>query len=117
MKTNKSIVVFSICGFPGFHQFDSVKELFKLYSHSSHAPLIAEIYRPGAIFLLQNPFNYIKLKKFLEALRTSMFEIIEKGKIGSMTKRKLNIKINQSAFLESTNKYWDNLYKKKNVNY
>jgi putative NADPH-quinone reductase len=117
VKTEKSIVVFSICGFPGFNQFDSVKQLFKLYSHSSHSPLIAEIYRPGGIFLLQNPFNYGNLKQFLEALRTSMSEIIDHGRIRSKTKKKLNIKIDQASFLESTNKYWDNLYKNKNVNY
>ncbi len=116
-KTNKSFVVFSICGFPSFNQFDSVKQLFKFYSHSSHSPLIAEIYRPGAIFLLQNPFYYMKLKRFLEALRIAMHEIVDYGKIESKTQKKLNIKINQTSFLESTNKYWDNLYKTKNVNY
>lgn len=116
-KNNQAFVVFSICGFPSFKQFESVKALFKLYSHSSHSPLIAEIYRPGDIFLLQNPFNYVKLKKFLSALTSAMHEIADKGIIESKTKRKLNIKIDQNNFLESTNKYWDNLFKSKNVNY
>ena len=116
-KSTKSIVVFSICGFPGIHQFDAVKPLFKLYSHSSHSPLIAEIYRPGGIFLIQNPFNYPVLKKFLEALRESMHQIVENGRIENKTKKRLNIRINQSVFLESTNKYWDNLYKSNDVNY
>ena len=116
-KANKSIVVFSICGFPSFRQFDSVKTLFKLYSHSSHAPLIAEIYRPAGIFLMQNPFNYGKLKQFLDGLRTAMHEIIDNGRIAPKTKKKLNIKIDQDIFLESTNKYWDNLHKWKEVNY
>jgi multimeric flavodoxin WrbA/putative sterol carrier protein len=116
-KTNKSFMVFSICGFPGYHQFDSIKPFFKLYSHSSHSPLIAEIYRPGGIFLLQNPFNYLNLKKFLEALRTATHEIVDSGKIKSRTKRRLNIKLDETRFLKSTNKYWDNLYKSKNVNY
>jgi len=116
-KTNKAFVVFSICGFPSFSQFDSVRPFFKLYSHSSHSPLIAEIYRPGGIFLMQNPFNYMLLKRFLKALRTATHEIVDFGKIKSMTNNRLNIKINQTAFLESTNKYWDNLYKTKNANY
>jgi putative NADPH-quinone reductase/putative sterol carrier protein len=116
-KANKSFMVFSICGFPSFSQYDAVRPFFKLYSHSSHVPLIAEIYRPGGIFLLQNPFNYPKLKKFLEALRTAMHEIVDKGRIESKTKRRLNIKINQNSFLESTNKYWDNLLKTKDINY
>ena len=116
-KSNKAFVVFSICGFPSFSQFDAVKPFFKLYSHSSHAPLIAEIYRPGGIFLLQNPFNYVKLKRFLGALRNATHEIIDYGRIKSITKRKLNVSIDENSFLESTNKYWDNLYKNKNVNY
>lgn len=116
-KANKSFVVFSICGFPSFSQYDAVRPFFKLYSHSSHVPLIAEIYRPGGIFLLQNPFHYFKLKRFLESLRTAMHEIVDRGKIGSKTKRGLNFKISQHTFLESTNKYWDNLHRVKDVNY
>jgi len=116
-KSDKALMVFSICGFPGFKQFDAVRQLFKLYSHSSHSPLIAEIYRPGGIFLLQNPFNYPKLNKFLENLRISMYQIVEKGRIENRTKKRLNIRINQYVFLESTNKYWDNLFKANNINY
>jgi hypothetical protein len=66
---------------------------------------------------MQNPFNYMLLKRFLKALRTATHEIVDFGKIKSMTNNRLNIKINQTAFLESTNKYWDNLYKTKNANY
>ncbi len=116
-KSNKSIVVFSICGFPSFSQFDSVKPFFKLYSHSSHTPLIAEIYRPAGIFLLQNPFNYMLLVRFLKALRTATHEIVDYGKIRKNTYRSLKIKISQNSFLDSTNKYWDNLFKSRNLNY
>ena len=116
-KNNKAFVVFSICGFPGSDQFNSVKHFFKLYSHSSHSPLIAEIYRPGGIFLLQNPFNYTKLMKFMGALQIATHEIVDYGKIRSKTQQKLNVKLDESVFLKSTNKYWDNLYKNKNTDY
>jgi hypothetical protein len=46
-----------------------------------------------------------------------MFEIIEEGRIRPKTKRNLNIKIDQKSFLESTNKYWYNLYKAREANY
>ncbi|MDR3705405.1 MAG: NAD(P)H-dependent oxidoreductase [Paludibacteraceae bacterium] len=117
VHANKAFVVFSICGFPSFHQYDAVKPFFKLYSHSSHSPLIAEIYRPGGIFLLQNPFNYLKLKKFMEALRSATHEIIDLGRIQPKTQKRLNSKLDERAFLKSTNKYWDNLYKNKNADY
>ncbi len=117
IKTNKAFVVFSICGFPSFSQYNSVKEFFKLYSHSHYSPLVAEIYRPGGIFLLQNPFNYMKLIRFLDALRTATHEIIEIGKIKSSTQRKLNVKIDKNLFLQSTNKYWDNMNINNDSNY
>ncbi|MGZ4857713.1 MAG: hypothetical protein ACXVZU_05085 [Methanobacteriaceae archaeon] len=46
-----------------------------------------------------------------------MHEIIDKGKVGLKIMRSLNVKIDETSFSESTNKYWDNLYKKKDVNY
>jgi len=116
-KADKGMVVFSICGFPSFSQFDSVRSFFRLYSHSSHMPLIAEIYRPGAIFLVQNPFNYEKMTRFLKTLRLAVHEIVDQGRIESKTKRRLKIGLDEKSFLQSTNKYWDNLYKAKEVNY
>jgi hypothetical protein len=40
-----------------------------------------------------------------------MHEIVDKGRIESKTKRNLSFKLDQGSFLESTNKYWDNLYR------
>jgi putative NADPH-quinone reductase/putative sterol carrier protein len=116
-QTNKAFMVFSICGFPSFSQFDSLRSLFKLYSHSSYSPLVAEIYRPGGIFLLQYPFNYNKLQIFLKGLRNAMHEITDQGRIESKTQKMLNFKIDERTFLKSSNKYWDNLHKSKNINY
>jgi NADPH-dependent FMN reductase len=110
-KKNKAFVVFSICGFSSFSQYDAVRSFFRLYSHSSHAPLVAEIYRPGGIFLLQNPFQYLKLKRFLKALRNAMREIVISGKISWRTRLALNVRIDEGDFLKSTNKYWDNLHR------
>lgn len=116
-KKNQAFIVFSICGFPGFSQYDSVKSFFKLYSHSSHAPLVAEIYRPGGIFLVQNPFQYQKLRQFLEGLKETLHQVIDTGKVKPRTIRKMNVKLDENVFLKSTNKYWDNLSKNKDVNY
>jgi multimeric flavodoxin WrbA/putative sterol carrier protein len=117
VKKNQAFMVFSICGFPSFSQYDSVKPFFKLYSHSSHSPLVAEIYRPGGIFLLQNPFQYLKLQQFLNGLREAVHQAIDYGRVKRRTMRKINVKIDEKEFLKSTNKYWDNLSKKKDVNY
>jgi len=116
-KRDHAVAVFSICGFPSFSQFDSVRALFRLYSHSSHSPLVAEIYRPGGIFLLQNPFNYEKLQRFLDALRRALHEIIEQGAIAARTKKMLGTGLDETVFLPSTNKYWDNLFKARDANY
>ena len=116
-RGDKAFMAFSICGFPTQTQFDSVRAFFRLYSHSSHAPLVAEIYRPGAIFLVQNPFNYVKLKTFLSGLKEGVREVVESGGISQRTMKKLNVGVSEEAFLPSTNKYWDNLYTSGDLRY
>ena len=78
---------------------------------------MAEIYRPGGIFLVQNPFQYQKLIQFLEGLKETLHQVIDTGKVKPRTIRKMNVKLDEKVFLKSTNKYWDNLYKNKDVNY
>ncbi|MDR2120786.1 MAG: hypothetical protein LBP64_07920, partial [Tannerella sp.] len=80
---------------------------FRAIAHNSHIPLIGTIYRPGAMFLFNNPFACQPLTEILEHMRKAGSELTSTGKIKRKTKRKIEQKITtRKDFIRMTNYFW-----------
>ena len=106
-KKDRSLVLFSICGFPEMTQFSAVRDHFKAWSHNSHMPLVAEVLRPKCMNLFNNPLLYGSLLTVLDALRDGGRQVTSSGTIASKT---LNM-ISQSSgsineFRKGANEFW-----------
>lgn len=117
-KKDQSAVVFSISGFPEMENFMAVRTLFRQFSHNSHIPIVAEIFRPAGMYLYNNPLLYRKLKEVLEALNRAGKEIALKGRISRRTLMAINQRIdNVSRFRMLSNFFWREKIENKEKNY
>jgi multimeric flavodoxin WrbA/putative sterol carrier protein len=107
VKKDQAMVVLSICGFQEKRQFEALERHFRAIAHNFHIPIMETVYRPGAMFLFNNPFFYKQLTEILENMKKAGTELVLTGKIRRKTKRKIERKItNKKEFIKMTNYFW-----------
>mgnify|MGYP000913134090 CR=1 FL=1 len=81
-------VVISNCGFPGDHNFETIKEVFK-----SCNPVL-EIYRnTGHILKSDQEEIKAKVTEYLDCVKRSGFELVKNGKVSENIKRDLQMNL------------------------
>jgi multimeric flavodoxin WrbA/putative sterol carrier protein len=104
---DQAMVVLSICGFQEKTQFEALDKHFRAIAHNSHIPLIGTLYRPGAMFLFNNPFVYKQLTEILESMKKAGAELTSIGQIKRKTKQKIEQQITtRKNFIRLTNYFW-----------
>jgi len=107
IKKQKSLVIFSTCGFLEIENFNAVKQHFRQISHNNHNPIIAEFFRSGAMYLYNNPTLFKQLNEILQALEKAGQEIFEKGKISRKNQKIIAKKIQKKdVFHKESNYFW-----------
>ncbi|MDR3366365.1 MAG: NAD(P)H-dependent oxidoreductase [Prevotellaceae bacterium] len=117
-KKNQAMVALAICGFGEKMQLAALKKHFGAIAHNFHIPLVATIFRSGAMLLFNNPFAYKQQTEVLENVRKAGAELTLTGKIKRKTKRKIEQKIaSKKEFIKMTNYFWfDKIANQKNIN-
>ena len=106
-RKNQTMTLLSICGFQEKTQFKALETHFRAIAHNSHIPLIETIYRPGAMFLFNNPFFYKQQTEILDNMKKAGMELALTGKINRKTKKKIEQKIaDKKEFIKMTNYFW-----------
>jgi len=109
---DQSAVIFSICGFPEIKQFNAVSEYFKEWSHNFHVPVIAEIFRPGCMFLYNNPLYYQKLNTILFHLEKAGNELYNTGKVNKKSIEIISQQVGTiEEFKKDSNSFWSSKIK------
>jgi multimeric flavodoxin WrbA/putative sterol carrier protein len=117
-KKNQTMALLSICGFQEKTQFKALEMHFRAISHNTHIPLSETVYRPGAMFLFNNPFFYKAQTEILENMKKAGTELALTGKINRKTKRKIEQKLTgKKEFIKMTDYFWfDKIAGQKNGN-
>ncbi len=104
----QAAVIFSTCGFVEMENFHAVREHLRKISHNAHLPIVAEIFRAGAIYLYRNPLLYRKLNDILTALESAGEEVAGSGRVGRKNLRIIGQKIDRPAnFQKLSNYFWN----------
>lgn len=115
-RKNQSMAIFSVCGFPERKQFKALDAHFEAISHNFHIPVVGKIYRPGVMFLFNNPLLYRQQIEILKNIRKAGFELVKNGKTNRRTERRISRKfMSHSLFADTSNWFWhDKITKHKN---
>lgn len=114
-KKEGSLVLFSTCGYPEISCFDALRKHFKAISHNYHRPLVAEILRPAALALINNPLHYSILCSTLSALESAASEMVRTGRISGKTMKQISQPAETpEAFRKRVNMYWQRRMKEYN---
>jgi multimeric flavodoxin WrbA len=106
-RKNQTMTLLSICGFQEKTQFKALEMHFRAIAHNFHIPLTETVYRPGAMFLFNNPFVYKQQTEILDNMKKAGTELASTGKISRKTKRKIEQKItHRKEFVKMTNYFW-----------
>ncbi|MBN2429546.1 MAG: NAD(P)H-dependent oxidoreductase [Deltaproteobacteria bacterium] len=104
----QAAVVFSVCGFIEMENFQAVREHLRKISHNAHLPIVAEIFRSGAIYLHKNPLLYQKLNEVLLALEKAGEDVAKRGKVSRKNLRIITQKIDKASnFQKMSNYFWN----------
>lgn len=104
----KSIVLFSICGFPELEQFGPLVKTFEAYTQAGSASLAAKVLLPGAMELYYNPTKRSLLIAKLGHLRKAGEQVVRHGKIQRSTLKAISKMVNIQDFIDTGNMYWHN---------
>jgi multimeric flavodoxin WrbA/putative sterol carrier protein len=106
-RKNQTMTLLATCGFQEKTQLKALEAHFRAIAHNFHIPLIETVYRPGAMFLFNNPFAYKQQTEILDNMKKAGTELALTGKIGRKTKRKIEQKITRrKEFVKMTNYFW-----------
>jgi multimeric flavodoxin WrbA/putative sterol carrier protein len=116
-RKNQAMAVLSICGFQEKTQFRALDRHFRAIAHNFHIPLVETVYRPGAMFLFNNPFLYKKQTEILESMKKAGTELTLTGKISRKTKRIIEQSLTaKKEFVRMSNYFWfDKITRQKNT--
>ena len=107
---DRSLVLFSTCGFPEIEHFNAVRTHFKAWSHNSHMPLVAEILRPEGMNLCNSPVLYFKLLSVMNALKESGMQLAQKGFVDKKTMRTISQPAcDTKEFRNGSNMFWHDI--------
>lgn len=105
--SHQSMVVLAVSGFVEKRHFDAVKSFFRSIAHNWHMPVVAEIYRPAAMALFNNPLYYDYQQKLLKELEFAGEKLMKEGVISRKIKKRIEKNyISVRRFQGSANYYW-----------
>jgi len=88
--------------------FHAVQEHLRKISHNAHLPIVAEIFRAGAIYLYNNPLLYQKFTEILQALEKAGEDVARNGKVRSKYLKVITQKIDKASnFQKMANYFWN----------
>jgi len=82
--------MFATNGFPEIEHFDPLKEMFRSNARGFKAPLVAEIVRPGATALYEEPTLFSHLQSVQEALVMAGSELALSGGVSKRLLRRIS---------------------------
>lgn len=77
-------------------QLNAIKLYFKEWNHNAHIPIVAEILRPGCMYLYDNPLNYRMLNSVIDALEKAGEELYVNGRISKKWLKLISQKVGSS---------------------
>lgn len=107
VSVKKSVVLFSICGFPEVRQFEPLVKTLQCYAQESNASLAATVLLPGAMELYYNPCKRSLLTAKLDLLRDAGRQLAGRGKVSRNTVRAISKVAGMRSFIDNGNRYWD----------
>ena len=113
VRRDQQMTVFSVCGFPEYKHFQSIRQYFKQVSHNTHIPITNEIYRTACMYLYITPAEYKKINKINKYLTIAGMEIGRTGLISTSVKKQIETGVNRKDFQKQSTKFWDNVINKK----
>lgn len=117
-QKNQAMAVFSICGFIEDENFNAVRNHFRQISHNNHMPIVAEIFRSGAMYLYNQPTLFRQLTSVVDALRQAGREVVETGAVARKTQKLIGQKpADTSTFKIESNHFWSEKLKSKDTDY
>lgn len=114
-QRERYFALFAICGFPELKQLKPLVDTFRDIGRNFHAPVIANILRPGSQYLYLNPLMAFERIKVEKALFEAGEELICEGKIRRKKLKEIKTmgKVSLSEWIYYTNMYWENPQKGK----
>lgn len=106
-------VLLSVAGFPEMEEFKLLSDLAQYNFNTNHSRLLAEIYRPSSQ-VLTNPLYKEATNDILDAVSQAGQEIIQDGKVASMTMARITQPLQEKAdMIKMSNMYWQTCIDKK----
>jgi len=107
-QRERYFTLFAVCGFPELEHLQPLVKTFKQMGRNFHAPVIANILRPGSQFLHINPLMLFERKKVEQELFKAGEQLVTSGKIN---KKRLKLirnigKVPMTEWRYYTNMYW-----------
>lgn len=107
-QRERYFALFSVCGFPEIEHFKPLVDTFKDIGRNFHAPIIANILRPGSQFIYLNPLMMYKRKIVEKWVYLAGQELVDKGKISKKNLKAISNtgKVSMDEWRYYTNMYW-----------
>jgi len=107
-QRERYFTLFAVCGFPEMAHLKPLENTFKQMGRNFHAPVIANILRPGSQFLYINPLLLFERKKVEQELFKAGEQLVTSGKIRKKRLKAIsNIgKVPMTEWRYYTNMYW-----------
>jgi multimeric flavodoxin WrbA/putative sterol carrier protein len=117
-KKERSLVLFSTCGFPEFEHFDAVREHVRAWAHNAHMPVVAEVLRPGGMNLYNNPLHYEMLIQVLDTLQEAGAQVVEGGRVAKKRLKTIaQAPDSVDEFQANANRFWDEIIRESKAPY
>jgi putative NADPH-quinone reductase/putative sterol carrier protein len=109
-QRERYFAILSVCGFPETRHFKPVVDTFRDIGRNFHAPVLANILRPGSQFLYLNPLMAAERFIVEKSLTTAGEELAAAGKIKKRTLNRITHtgKISVREWCYYSNFYWGN---------
>jgi multimeric flavodoxin WrbA/putative sterol carrier protein len=118
VQKDRAMVVLSICGFIEDENFNAVRDHFRQISHNNHMPIVAEVFRSGAMYLYNQPILFRQLTSVLDALQQAGREVAEGGKVARKTQKLIAQQLTDGPmFRTESNHFWSEKLKNSEIDY
>ena len=107
-QRERYFALFAVCGFPELQHLKPLIDTFKDIGRNFHAPVIANILRPGSQFMYLNPLMAFDRIIVENAIYKAGEEIVNSGKINKKTLKAISNtgKVSMTEWRYYTNMYW-----------
>jgi multimeric flavodoxin WrbA/putative sterol carrier protein len=118
VQKDQAMAVLSICGFIEDENFNAVRDHFRQISHNNHMPIVAEIFRSGAMYLYNQPTLFRQLTSVMDALRQAGSDVAERGQVARETQKLIAQKLTDvPTFRVEASHFWSEKLKSTDTDY